>query len=152
MAIVATAFCPYGNKLFSIRQITNRETWPIRRQVFQPNRALKKNKLNGDVEATHLGAFSSDQLIGVLTWSAVEGVARVRKLAILEQWRRQGVASQLMRSCLIAMVKQGLLRCSLLATGSSVDFYRSIGFEVVNPDVRRGAKCYVQMCLTLAES
>lgn len=150
MAIVAAAFGFNEYSLISIRQIADYETWPVRGQVFQPGRGLKKNKLKGDAEAMHLGAFINDELIGVLTWGHKGAVAKVRKLAVLAPWRRQGVAGQLMCRCLVDMLEQDAQRCSLLATQGSVGFYQSIGFEVVNPDVRRGHKRYVQLSLSLA--
>lgn len=138
--------------MIHIRQITHRETWAIRQQVFQPMRALKKNKVQGDTEAMHFGAFSHDQLIGVVSWRAKGGVAKLRKLATLACWRRQGVATQLMQSCLTIMANQRVRHCSLLATQNSSAFYQSMGFEVVDPNVKRGSEHYIHMRLGLSST
>ncbi len=69
-------------RLIDIRQITDMQTWHIRREVFQPNRALKKNKLQGDAEATHFGGFLEDKLVGVVTWSINSAsIGKIQKLA-----------------------------------------------------------------------
>ncbi|MGD2157190.1 MAG: GNAT family N-acetyltransferase [Anaerolineales bacterium] len=83
-----------------------------------------------------IGAFDHDRLvgIGVLTPNLRPGMAQLAYLYVSAPYRRMGIATELACQLIRHARKQGANRVYVSATPSesAVDFYRSIGFDLID--------------------
>lgn len=82
---------------------------------------------------TYLGAFIGDRLVGCVFGTHDARKAWINRLAVDPQYRRQGIASRLVRECERRLRLQGMeMFAALIDEGNrpSVALFRSLGYDV----------------------
>lgn len=83
-------------------------------------------------EAFHV-AEAGDQIVGFVMGTVQRAYeARILALAVADEWRRQGVGSELTQRFLEAFRQHGVKRVTLevrVSNDAAIELYRSIGFE-----------------------
>lgn len=96
--------------------------------------ALSEADTRGEDRQIHLGAFDEEgRLIGcVLLLPAAGGPARIRQMAVDEEYRRRGVGTELMRRIEALAREMGIRRLTMHARLSAQDFYERLGYRTVS--------------------
>ncbi len=82
---------------------------------------------------TYLGAFHGDRLVGCVFGTHDARKAWINRLAVHPDYRRQGIASRLVRECERRLRRQGMdMFAALIDTDNraSVALFRSLGYDV----------------------
>lgn len=122
--------------MIQIKEISAKETFPIRLEVLRKNIPLPY-EFNGDfeTETIHLGAFKDEKLIAVSSYMKAgykdfEGNQfQLRGMATLTEFQGFG-AGKLMLQKAVQIIKEK--NCNLLwcnARIAAVDFYKKQGFQ-----------------------
>jgi ribosomal protein S18 acetylase RimI-like enzyme len=104
-----------------------------------------------DPLSTHLVALDGDRLAGYARLIVEDGGGHVRQVAVAQEYRRRGIAADLV-SCALARARElGLPFAFLNARADAVGIYERIGFRVVGGPFRMGRTYlrHVRMELTL---
>lgn len=128
-----------------IEQVVASCTWHIRQRVLYPHGSLKDVLLDGDFDATHFGAYHRNQLVGVISLFAEGTEYQFRKFAVLPDYQRCGIGSELMQET-IQFVKQWhghLLWCN--ARVDAVPFYGRFGLAAVGTPYDKGGITYIRL-------
>ena len=83
--------------------------------------------------ATYLGAFDGDRLVGMVFGTHDARKAWINRLAVHPEYRRQGIATRLVRECERGLRRQGMdMFAALIDTDNprSVALFRTLGYEV----------------------
>ena len=128
---------------FSVREISSRETWPVRSVVLRPGQPLSACDYDIDSMpgAFHLGSFTGEQLLTIgsfypdphpdLTGSCQY---RLRGMATLPDWQGRGLGFLLLDSALQRLTEQG---CDLLWCNARViaaGYYLKFGMQRSGPE------------------
>lgn len=99
----------------------------IRRKVFiEEQQVPEELEWDGeDAEALHLLAYKGDTPIGTVRMLADGHVGR---MAVLKEYRQQGIGWLLMQEIISLARQQGLLRLALSAQTHAIEFYQRLGF------------------------
>jgi GNAT superfamily N-acetyltransferase len=113
----------------SIEQITPQLTWRLRRQVLYPQSKLLDMEMEEDLQGVHFGAFTDNQLIGVVSLFANEDSYQFRKLAIDASYQHKGYGTILLDyiTAYSATNNGTILWCN--ARLSAIPFYLKHGFH-----------------------
>ncbi len=102
-------------------------------------------------EAFHV-AEAGDEIVGFVMGTVQRAYeARILALAVCEQWRRQGIATDLAQRFLMAFRQHGVKRITLevrLTNEPAIGLYRSMGFEqdgIVEDYYNDGEDAYVMV-------
>ena len=103
----------------------------VRRQVFVMEQGVDENlELDEfDSTCTHIVARHEECVIGTarLVISGSEG--RIGRMAVLPEFRRQGVGGQLLSTLLVLARREGVRRVCIHAQLHAVPFYERYGFS-----------------------
>jgi len=105
----------------------------IRTQVFIQEQNVPENlEWDGeDAQATHILAWDkAGQAIGTARLLLHDTLAHIGRMAVLPQWRRQGVGSALLACAIDAARSRGARTAFLNAQTTAVPFYLRAGFAV----------------------
>ena len=104
----------------------------IRRRVFIDEQGVPESaELDGlDREAVSWIARLADQPIGTARARILAGSAKAERVAVLPEYRRQGIGEALMRVLERWAFDRGLERVTLNAQESAVPFYQRLGYAV----------------------
>ena len=126
------------NLRFSIREVdwhsTQMELHEIRQRVFiEEQHVSAELEWDGlDENALHLLAVDeSNKPIGCVRILAMGIIGR---MAVLKEWRRQGVGKALLDRAIAACRKHGLKNITLSAQTHAVSFYERAGFVVCSEE------------------
>jgi len=101
----------------------------IRRRVFIEEQhvpeALEWDDLDGG--ALHLLAFVDGNLVGC---ARLLPGGRIGRMAVLPEWRRQGVGGALLQALIASARRQGLQQVTLSAQVHAIPFYQHHGFSI----------------------
>ena len=124
-----------------IREISARDTHPLRQRVLRPNQPPEAMFYPGDETpgAVHLGAFNAaGQLIGIASLSieppptgGAERTFRLRGMAVDPDLQGSGIGSRLVEIGVARAASAGLTGIWCNARISAEPFYRRLGFSVV---------------------
>lgn len=111
------------------------ETLPIRQMVFAPDQPQSQSMVPEDESGEHFGLTVDGRLVGVASLFMDGRQARLRKLAVLEDFRSLGLGSRLIRTALQAAqaASAETVWCRIRVT--SLPFYQRFGFAEL-PDSR----------------
>ena len=125
---------------YTVTKISADDTLSIRQQVLRPNLVIDQCRFEGDQdEATfHMGALMNDSVIGIATMmidrsSELAEIAqdqyRLRGMAVLPQFRDQGIGRAILEACLQEVQRRGfgLFWCN--ARVKAANFYSAAGFS-----------------------
>jgi len=82
-----------------------------------------------------LGAYCDEDLIGYMSYSLIYDRAEINYITVLEQWRRQGIGSLLMKNFIDLCVDNRCMNVTLEVNehnDSAIALYSMFGFSVVS--------------------
>jgi GNAT superfamily N-acetyltransferase len=112
-----------------IEQIRSEATWRLRQRVLYPAEKLHEMELEEDNEGIHFGAFTSDQLVGIISLFGKGRSFQFRKLAVLPDFQKAGIGNSLLdRVEEFAKSENGeTIWCN--ARTSAIGFYLKAGYK-----------------------
>jgi predicted GNAT family N-acyltransferase len=104
----------------------------VRERVFvEEQKVPLEEELDGrDVEALHLLALDGDEVVGTLRLLFDGDTVKVGRVAVDQEWRGQGIASEMLDVALARAVKEGSRRARLASQLEVVPLYERSGFAV----------------------
>lgn len=112
-------------------QDAEREAYSIRRRVFIEEQGVPSEMEldEGDAIARHALAYKDSECVGtarlvVLPWNS----GRIGRMAVLPQYRKQGIGSQLLHALIEQGKSQGISQFDMHAQLSATAFYERYGF------------------------
>lgn len=131
-----------NNPDYTLKQITAKETWPVRHPVLRKGRPLEDVYMEADEQPStfHIGMYYQNTIIGVASFmedkkdSFTGKQHRLRGMAVLPEFRKKGIAELLLKK------GENLLKmkeCTLLwfnARIIAVSFYKKLGYTTVGPE------------------
>jgi predicted GNAT family N-acyltransferase len=105
-----------------------------------------------DRDAQQLVALDADGggVIGTLRLLSFGAEAKIGRVAVAAQWRRRGIASQMLEIALARAREQGFERLRLAAQVVAVTLYEQAGFAVESAPFQEAGIEHVWMGLTLS--
>jgi len=127
------------NELINVREITTKETIPIRHQVLRQGKSIESCAFEGDNLTTtfHLGLYYYGELIGITTFMKNthtdfnEGSQfQLRGMAVLQQFQGKRLGNVLLEKGLqqLKQLNVDLLWCN--ARENATNFYSKFGFNI----------------------
>ena len=115
----------------SVHIISYQATYSIRKKVLWPQKVLAQVALPEDVNGMHLGKFSqNEQLIGVISIFFDKQILQFKKLAVLKNFRNQGIGSLLLSEVKKIALVHRCVKVICDARQAAVPFYIKHGFKV----------------------
>ena len=134
-----------ANPDYKIRALEPDETIAVRHSVLRPHQSIEQCRYEGDDEATsfHIGAVSSDgDVIGIATvlccdeprykQFSSQRQSRLRGMAVLPDFQRQGIGKNLLSACLEEAAKRDCQTFWCNARVVAAEFYLKCGFSILN--------------------
>jgi putative N-acetyltransferase (TIGR04045 family) len=108
--------------------------YAIRRRVFQHEQGVPaEEEFDGDDDlALHLIAEAAGTAVGTGRIVFHTDHAKVGRMAVLEEWRRQGVGRALLEEFIRIAAARGLMRILLHAQVQAIPFYQALQFVVIS--------------------
>ncbi len=125
--------------MLKIVKITSIETFSIRISVLRKGKNLDLCPFDGDnlPSTLHLGAFLSNDLIGIISIFKVhnklfdiENQFQIRGMAVLEANQNQGIGKFLVKNAEMYIEKQNAKLIWMNARKNAVEFYRKLGYSI----------------------
>lgn len=133
------------NEKIDIREIPYPSTWEIRQQVMWPEKPLAFVKLSKDKEGLHLGLFSQDRLVSIVSAFVFDGEAQFRKFATLQEEQGKGYGSQLLTYLFTKLATLNVQKIWCNARVDKASFYERFGLVKTERYFSRGKIRYVIM-------
>lgn len=125
---------------YIVKKIPAADTLSVRQQVLRPNLVTDQCHFEGDQgEATfHMGAILDDSVIGIATMMIdhtpeLAEIAdlhyRLRGMAVLPEYRNQGLGGAILEGCLLEVKERGCKLCWCNARVTAARFYTAAGFS-----------------------
>jgi predicted GNAT family N-acyltransferase len=122
----------------------------IRTKVFQEEQGVSAElEFDGlDANATHLLAYVNDQAVGTARIRELDGdTVKIERLAVLPDYRKQGIGKQLMRSALFTIAQQGNFLVIVHAQAYIASLYQQLGFAIVGEPFNEAGIPHVKMSM-----
>lgn len=131
-----------NNPDYLLKEITAKETWPVRHPVLRKGRPLEDVYMEADEKETtfHLGIFHKNNIVGVASFMddvnpAFNGVqARLRGMAVLPEFRKKGLAELILKKGEEILKEKGATLLWFNARIIALNFYKNLGYETVGPE------------------
>ena len=91
-----------------IEKIQASQTSQIRQEVMWPEQLLEFVQLKEDDLGAHYGVFTNEKLVSIVSCFFTDNEMQFRKLATLEQYQGQGIASGLLKYILNLAKQKGV--------------------------------------------
>jgi predicted GNAT family N-acyltransferase len=120
----------------------------IRTKVFQVEQGVSAElEFDGwDTSATHFLAFVNGKAVGTARIRVInEDTAKIERLAVLPNYRKQGIGKQLMRSALSTIAQQDKSLAMVHAQAYIAQLYQQLGFEIVGEQFNEAGIPHVKM-------
>jgi len=105
----------------------------VRRKVFIEEQAIDPALEWDEYDATATFAVAINEQNQVIGTARLLGQGKIGRMAVLKEYRRQGVGSALLRHLLMLAKQRGYQRVALSAQQSVMEFYHKQGFVAVGP-------------------
>jgi predicted GNAT family N-acyltransferase len=126
----------------------------VREQVFCVEQGVpRSDEIDGrDEQALHLVAVerADGHVVATLRLLLEGGVAKVGRVAVQREWRRNGIASRMLQTALQEARRRGLAQARLAAQLDATDLYRRSGFAVESEPFEQAGIVHVWMGLSLS--
>lgn len=97
---------------------------PLGMNLFDEN-------LSKEIKDVHIGAFVSNQLVGVLVLTKVnEDIVKMRQVAIAGSFQKKGIGRQLVEFAESYAKEKGYIEIVLHSRQVSVGFYEKLGYTI----------------------
>ena len=123
------------------------EVLAIRHQVLWPDRTKDFCVVDGDDQAKHYGVMLENKLVSVASIYIDEDVARLRKLATLQEFQNRGIGSFLIKSILDDLSNEPIKVFWCDARESAIEFYKRFGMVVDGKPFFKQEVSYVKMSM-----
>lgn len=80
----------------SIEQIRHELTWRLRQEVLYPQQKLYEMEMDEDIDGYHFGAFTSNELVAVVSLFKKGDSFQFRKFAVEPSSQHKGIGSRLL--------------------------------------------------------
>lgn len=120
----------------------------IRTKVFQEEQGVSAElEFDGlDPSATHFLAYINGKAVGTARIREIDAdTVKIERLAVLSDYRKQGVGKQLMVSALSAITQRGKSLVVVHAQEYVVQLYQQLGFEVIGEKFNEAGIPHVKM-------
>ncbi|PAM96650.1 GNAT family N-acetyltransferase [Flavobacterium sp. IR1] len=112
-----------------IKEINASETWQIRHSVMWPDQPLEFVQLEEDESGLHYGAFVNESLVSIVSCFIQDDEMQFRKLATVEKYQDQGIASKLLVYIFEQAREKNIKRIWCNARTAKKKFYEKFGME-----------------------
>jgi predicted GNAT family N-acyltransferase len=130
----------YQDRMVAINQ--------IRTKVFQEEQGISaKLEFDGlDTDATHFLAYVNGKAVGTARIRAIDAdTDKIERLAVLPNYRKQGIGKQLMSATLAAIVQRGKSLAIVHAQAYIAPLYEQLGFVIVGEKFNEAGITHVKM-------
>lgn len=124
----------------------------VRKRVFQDEQGISASlEFDGfDASAVHLLAYSNDLAVGTARIRETEqNTAKLERLAVLPEYRQQGIGTQLMKVAIATVIQQNKSRVIVHAQAYIAPLYRQLGFKAIGNLFTEAGIPHVKMILHL---
>lgn len=133
-----------------IASILTDQCLPLRRAVLWPALSEDECRVPQDPEATHLGAFIGERLVGCLSLCPIgPGLFQLRKFAVSADCQGRGIGARLMREAIDTCRRLDIDRLELDARATAIGFYAKFGMHPMGAVFFKGPIEHQRMALTL---
>jgi putative N-acetyltransferase (TIGR04045 family) len=133
-----------------------RGAFAVRERVFCEEQGVPREQEldERDADALHLVALDPEgrRVIGTLRLLVDADRAKVGRVAVEREWRRRGIAAQMLELALSRARELGCVRVRLAAQLAATSVYRRAGFAVESEPFEEAGIQHVWMGQTLAPS
>lgn len=125
--------------MYSIKQITYRETFPVRHPVLRPGKPVESCIFDGDdlPSTIHLGVFNDERAVGVLSIFEMKTLLldgekqfQLRGMAVLPEYQKKGLGELLMQGAEDTIAAKGGKVIWFNAREVAVGFYEKMGYAI----------------------
>lgn len=129
--------------MLKIREISAKETTPIRSVVLRPGQPLSAciYPHDEDEDTFHMGAYVNDEQACIASFYKekhpdieADIQYRFRGMATLEKFRRKGIASALLKKAFERIKKDGAEMVWCNARLNALDLYLNLGMEIASEE------------------
>ena len=120
----------------------------IRTLVFQQEQSVSAElEFDGlDAIATHFLAYVEGEAVGTARIREIDAdTAKIERLAVLSEYRKQGVGKRLMESALFTIARQNKSTAIVHAQAYIAQLYQQLGFNVVGDEFTEAGIPHVKM-------
>jgi len=103
----------------------------IRNKVFVEEQKIPKNLEWDDQDQTAHHFIVSSEQHNIIAYARLLPTGKLGRVAVLEQWRRQGIGSLLISAICEKASKLDINTVTLSSQISAVDFYLQSGFQII---------------------
>lgn len=124
------------------------DAFEVRRSVFIEGQDVPESiEMDGnDEDAIHFVVVDGDQPVGTARLRIPEPeTAKPERVAVIEEYREQGVGRRLMELIEAEGREQGCARAVLHAQTHVIDFYEKLGYEVTSEEFEEAGIPHVEM-------
>lgn len=127
--------------MITIKQITSRETFPVRQPVLRPGKPVEACVFDGDnnVSTVHFGLYDNNELAGVASvFNAIHPALdelsqlQLRGMAVLQQHQKKGFGEMLITTAENYARSQNADILWFNAREAAVKFYERNGYKIEN--------------------
>ena len=120
----------------------------IRTLVFQQEQSVSAElEFDGlDAIATHFLAYVEGEAVGTARIREIDAdTAKIERLAVLSEYRKQGVGKRLMESALFTIARQNKSTAIVHAQAYIAQLYQQLGFSIVGDKFTEAGIPHVKM-------
>jgi len=132
-----------------IEKIQASQTWQIRQEVMWPEQLLEFVQLKEDDLGAHYGVFTNEKLVSIVSCFFTDNEMQFRKLATLEQYQGQGIASGLLKYILNLAKQKGVKKVWCNARKNKKGFYEKFGMKDANKTFSKAGQEFTIMEILL---
>ncbi|WP_456313180.1 GNAT family N-acetyltransferase [Pseudomonas shirazensis] len=132
-----------------ISAIQPSQTWQIRHEVMWPDQPFEFVQLPEDDFGLHFGVFVDEKLVSIVSCFITDEEMQFRKLATLEQFQGQGIASELLVYIFELAKQKGLKKVWCNARTNKKDFYGKFGMTDTNKTFSKAGQEFTIMEILL---
>lgn len=114
-------------------QITKADRIRIEVFVEEQNVPLAEEFDAQDQTARHFGVFKDAQMAGTARLVVDDKIATIGRIAILKEYRKQGLGTLLIQKIIAEAKKQDIKEIVIGAQLQALDFYNKLGFQAEGP-------------------
>lgn len=126
--------------MYSIKQITSKDTFAVRLPVLRPGKPVESCVFDGDDLSTtvHFGIYQDENLAGVISIFKADtdlltqnNQFQIRGMAVLDSHQKRGLGDRLVKAAEDYIISQNGTAIWFNAREVAVGFYNKMGYEII---------------------